>query len=189
MKATLSVASAVALMIAVAGVAGMTIVTNGTLPFAPAPTSAGGVGTLNVFVTDTPPADVNWSHVYVTFTLIQVHRANASQESGWHNITVTQRTVDLLSVKTTSALLGSSSLPAGMYTQLRIVVEKSWGVTTTGAMFNFTVPSGDLRVTHPFQVTKGQEAGVTLDIDLSHSIHLTSNGYLFTPVIGSFKTS
>jgi hypothetical protein len=56
-------------------------------------------------------------------------------------------------------------------------------------MFNFTVPSGDLRVTHPFQVTKGQEAGVTLDIDLSHSIHWTSNGYLFTPVIGSFKTS
>jgi hypothetical protein len=76
-----------------------------------------------------------------------------------------------------------------MYTQLRIVVDKAWGVTTTGAKFNFTVPSGDLRTTHRFQVAPGQEAGVTLDIDLSHSIHWTSKGYLFTPVIGSFKTS
>jgi hypothetical protein len=189
MKATLSVASVVALILAVAGIAGVTVVTYGGLPFGPAPSSAGGVGTLNVFLTDTPPADVNWSHVYVTFALIQAHRANASDESGWQNITMTQRTVDLLSVKTTSALLGSSRLPAGMYTQLRIVVDKAWGVTTTGAKFNFTVPSGDLRTTHRFQVATGQEAGVTLDIDLSHSIHWTSKGYLFTPVIGSFKTS
>jgi hypothetical protein len=189
MKPTLIVASVVATILAVAGVAGYVVVGHGTLPFPSAPSGAVGVGTLNVYVTDAPPADVNWSHVYVTFTVLQAHRANASDESGWHNITVVQSTVDLLSVRTVSALLGSSSLPAGMYTQLRIVVDKAWGVTTAGAKFNFTVPSGDLRTTHPFNVTTGQTASVTLDIDLSRSIQRTAMGYLFTPVIGSFRTS
>jgi hypothetical protein len=189
MKPTLIVASVVATILAVAGVAGYTFVGHGSLPFAPAPSGAVGVGTLNVYVMDAPPADVNWSHVYVTFSLLQAHRANASDESGWHNITVTQSTVDLLSVRTVSALLGSSSLPAGTYTQLRIVVDKAWGVTTTGAMHNFTVPSGDLRTTHPFNVTTGELASVTLDIDLSRSIHGTAMGFLFTPVIGSVETS
>lgn len=199
MKSTVFAVSVLAMLLAVAGVAGYVVVAHGSLPFAPAPTSAGGVGTLNVYVTDAPPADVapvngtpgntTWSHVYVTFTLLQAHEANATNESGWHNITVTQNTVDLMSVQTASALLGSAELPAGTYTQLRIVVEKAWGVASNGTSYNFTVPSGDLKTDDPFTVTSGQTASLTLDVDLSHSIVWTATGYIFTPVIGSIKSS
>jgi len=203
MKTTAFAVSVLALLIAVAGVAGYVVVAHGSLPFASAPTSAGGMGTLNVFVTDTPPANattgnetagnatvanVTWSHVYVTFTVVQAMQANDSNNSGWHNISASN-TIDLMSVKTVSALLGSAQLPAGRYTQLRIVVEKAWGVTSTGKSYNFTVPSGDLRTDDPFTVSTGLVSSLTLDVNLSHSIVWTATGYLFTPVIGSIQTS
>lgn len=197
MKSTAFAVSVLAMLVAVAGVAGYMVVAHGSLPFASAPSSAGGVGTLNVFVTDAPPANVTpangtsgnvtWSHVYVTYAVLQAHEANASNESGWHNISVSQ-TIDLMSVKTASALLGSAQLPAGMYTQLRIEVVKAWGVTSTGKTFTFTVPSGDLKTDDPFTVTTGQTASLTLDVNLSHAIVWTAHGYLFTPVIGSIGT-
>jgi len=208
MKSTAFAVSVLAILVAVAGVAGYMVVAHGSLPSAPAPSGAGGVGTLNVYVMDLLPANatmangttgnqtpgnvsvgnVTWSHIYVTFTVLQAHEANATNESGWHNISVSQ-TVDLLSLKTVSALLGSASLPTGEYTQLRIVVAKAWGVTSTGKTYDFTVPSGDLRTDDPFNVTTGQTASLTLDVNLSHSVVWTANGYLFTPVIGSIQSS
>ena len=203
MKKTAFAVSVLALLVAVAGVAGYAVVAHGSLPFAPAPTSAGGMGTLNVFVTSTSPdnrttgnetadnatsSNVTWSHVYVTFTVLQAHVANDSNDSGWHNVSASN-TIDLMSVKTVSALLGSAQLPAGQYTQLRIVVDKAWGVTSTGQTYDFTVPSGDLRTDDPFSVTVGQTASLTLDVNLSHSIVWTDHGYQFTPVIGSIPTS
>ena len=208
MKATAFVVSVLALLVAVAGVAGYVLVAHGSLPFASAPSGANGMGTLSVYVMDTSPTNattgnetagnatagtmtvgnVTWSHVYVTFTVLQAHEANDSNDSGWHNVTVSN-TVDLMSVKTAGALLGSAQLPAGQYTQLRIVVEKAWGVTSTGKTYDFTVPSGDLRTDDPFNVTLGQTSSLTLDLNLSHSIVWTDTGYLFTPVIGSVQSS
>ena len=198
MKSTAFAVSVLAMLLAVAGVAGYMVVAHGSLPFASAPASAGGMGTLDVFVTDAPPANVTpangtpgnvtWSHVYVTFAVLQAHEANATNESGWHDFNVSQ-TIDLMSVKTASALLGSAQLPAGEYTQLRIVVEKAWGVTSTGKSYNFTVPSGDLKTDDPFTVATGQTTSLTLDVNLSHSIVWTAMGYVFTPVIGSISTS
>ena len=205
MKTTAFAVSVLAILLAAAGVAGYVVVAHGSLPFAsaPAPSGANGMGTLSVYVTDTPPANattgnetagnatssnVTWSHVYVTFAVLQAHEANDSNDSGWHNMTVSS-TIDLMSVKTVSALLGSAQLPAGNYTQLRIVVEKAWGVTSTGKSYNFTVPSGDLRTDDPFTVATGQTASLTLDVNLSHSIVWTDMGYVFTPVIGSIAPS
>ena len=198
MKTTAFAVSVLAIFIAVAGVAGYVAVAHGSLPFASPPASAGRVGTLSVFVTDAAPANVTpgnatvanvtWNHVYVTFTLLQAHEANATNESGWHNLSVSN-TVDLMSAKTASALLGSTPLPAGEYTQLRIVVEKAWGVTSDGKSYSFKVPSGDLKTDDPFTVATGQTASLTLDVNLSHSIVWTAMGYVFTPVIGSIRSS
>ena len=205
MKTTAFAVSVLVSLLAMAGVAGYVVVAHGSLPFAsaPAPASANGVGTLNVFVTSAAPANettgnetagnaapsnVTWSHVYVTFTVLQAHEANDSNDSGWHNVSVSA-TVDLMSVRTVSALLGSAQLPAGQYTQLRIVVQKAWGVTSTGKTYVFTVPSGDLRTDDPFTVATGQTSSLTLDVSLSHSIVWTDHGYLFTPVIGPIATS
>ncbi len=196
MKKTAFAVSVLAVLMAVAGVAGYVAVAHGSLPFASAPSGANGMGTLNVFVTSTSPANatgnetaanatssnVTWSHVYVTFNVIQAEQANDSNNSGWHSMNVSS-TIDLMSVKTASALLGSTQLPAGQYNQLRIVVVKAWGVTSTGKTYAFRVPSGDLKTDDPFTVTTGQTASITLDV--TTHIVWTETGYTLTPVIGS----
>ncbi len=196
MKSTAFVVSVLAILIAAAGVAGYAVVAHGSLPFTSAPASANGMGTLNVFVTSTSPgnetadnataSNVTWSHVYVTFTVIQAEQANDSNNSGWHNMTVSS-TIDLMSVKTVSALLGSTQLPAGQYNQLRIVVVKAWGVTSTEKSYDFRVPSGDLKTDDPFTVTTGQTASITLDVN-THIVW-TDSGYVLTPVLGSVAMS
>ncbi len=197
MKTTAFAVSVLAILMAVAGVAGYVVVAHGSLPFASAPASANGVGTLNVLVTSASPANettgnetaanatssnVTWRNVYVTFTVIQAEQANDSNNSGWHSMNVSS-TIDLMSVKTASALLGSTQLPAGQYNQLRIVVVKAWGVTSTGKTYAFRVPSGDLKTDDPFTVTTGQTASITLDV--TTHIVWTETGYTLTPVIGS----
>ncbi len=201
MKTTAFAVSVLAILMAVAGVAGYVVVAHGSLPFASAPASANGMGTLNVLVTSASPANettgnetaanatssnVTWRNVYVTFTVIQAEQANDSNNSGWHSMNVSS-TIDLMSVKTASALLGSTQLPAGQYNQLRIVVVKAWGVTSTGKTYDFRVPSGDLRTDDPFTVTTGQTASITLDVN-THIVW-SDTGYVLTPVIGSVAMS
>lgn len=186
MKPTALIVAALAALVAAAGATGYALVIHGSLPSASTPLAWGGVGTLNVYVTDAPPASQNWSHVFVTFSLVQTHAAN---ETAWKNITVSKATVDLLSVKTVPDLLGGATLAAGQYTQLRIVVESAWGVNETGQKFNFTVPSTVLKTDQPFNVTTGETTNLVVDIDLTHAIVWTDMGYLLTPVIGSVTTS
>lgn len=186
MKTSIGLVLGVAALLAMAGVAGYAIVSHGlSLPGSGAG-SAGGVGTLNVYIKDGPVA--NWTHVYVTFNVLSVQVANAGNDSGWHNYSVS-KTVDLASLKTVSALLGSEQLPAGMYTQLRLNVTKAWGVVANGTTYKFTVPSGILRTDDPFNLTAGQATSLTLDVNLSRSIVWTAEGYFFTPVLGSVTQS
>ncbi len=203
MKTALTVAIGVAVLVAIAGVAGIAFVTNGVLPAPSAgsgsstgPTSGGaggtggasGYGTLAVYVKDAPAA-VNWTHVWVTFSAIDAHEANATNETGWHDVPVQDRTVDLASLTSVSALLGSTKLPAGMYTQLRLNVTSAMGVMQNGMKVNFTVPSNELKTTDPFNITVGQTTSLTLDIDLSRSIVQAGDMWLFLPVIGAVEQS
>ncbi len=59
--------------------------------------------------------------IYVSFTSIEIHSANAGDASGWHTIT-TSATVNLFTVLNVSRVLGKASLPAGRYTELRFNV-------------------------------------------------------------------
>lgn len=182
-------ALAVAILIAVAGVAGYVFVAHGTLPFMSAPQGSANPGTLDMYVKDSA---ANWTYVNVTFSLVQVHEANATDSDGWFNLTPSGTgpvTVNLAALKNVSALLGTATLKPGMYTQLRIVVTKATGVMEDGTKVNFTVPSGDLKTTDPFNITSGQTTSQTIDIDLSRSIVEAAGVWYFTPILGSIQTS
>lgn len=185
MKATLTVALALAALLAMAGVAGYALVSHG-----PAASTAPGntrVGTLDVSIQDAPAA--NFSNVYVTFDQIAVHPADAGNASDWQSVNLTQRTVDLAAVKSVPQLLGSATLPVGEYTQLRIVVQSAQGVMTNGTKVTFTVPSGELKTADPFNITLGQTTSLTIDINLARSIVDANGTWIFTPVIGSVRLS
>ncbi len=180
-----STALALVIVIALVGVAGYVFVAHGALPFGSTPSSS-NPGTLNVYVKDT---EANWTHVNVTFSSVQVHPANDTNESDWKTITLKETTVDLASLKNVSELLGTASLSPGMYTQIRINVTAATGVMSNGTKVNFTVPSGVLRTDQPFNVTSGGTTGLTIDIDLARSIVDAAGVWYFTPVLGSVQMS
>ncbi len=139
-------------------------------------------GALDVRVQDAPG---DWTHVNVTFTDVWIHEAGAGNESGWHNVTLARTTVDLASFVNVSDLLASARFGPGKYTQIRIVVGSATGVMADGTNVVFTVPSGELKTTTPFEIRSGSTTTLTVDIDLSRSIVSTGTGsWTFTPVLG-----
>jgi len=194
MKTALMASIGLAVVVALAGVVSLTA-RFGSNPN-PGSTSGGtggtgggssGFGTLEVSVQDAP-ASVNWTHLWVTFARIQAHEANATNETGWFNVTQTG-SVDLAALKTVSQLLGTAKLAAGMYTQLRIDVSSATGVMENGTTVHFIVPSDVLKTDDPFNVTVGQTTSLTLDIDLSRSIVHADSKWLFVPVISAVQES
>lgn len=141
-----------------------------------------GAATVSIYVKDLPD---DWTHVNVTFSEVKIHAANAGNKSGWHTLELQTHTVDLASLTNVSELLASGNVSVGKYTQIRIVVEAVTGTMSNGTVVEFSVPSGELRTTHPFNVTEGNAQTLTLDIDLSKSITHDSSGWKFKPVLGS----
>jgi len=139
-------------------------------------------GTLVVQVRDAP---ADWAHLNVTFTEVRVHRADAGNESGWVSLSLEARTIDFLALGNLTQVLALDRIPAGKYTQIRVVVASVEGTPARGAKVSLSVPDGILRTTTPFDLPGGGTATVTLDFDLSRSIVSNANGYTFKPVLGS----
>ncbi len=138
-------------------------------------------GTVQVYVMDSVGP---WAQVNVTFDTVRVHRANGTNDSGWINLSIKNGTLDLASLVDVSALLGEGKVPVGKYTQVRIVAKSVTGVMTNGTKVTFSVPSGELRTTNPFNVLEGQTTSLTIDIDLEHSIVSENGKWAFKPVLG-----
>ena len=143
-------------------------------------------GTVQVFVKDSVG---QWAHVNVTFDTVRIHRANATNESGWISLSIENGTLDLASLVNVSALLGEGDVPVGKYTQLRIVVINVTGEMVDGTKVNFTVPSGELKANHPFNIVEDGTTKLTVDIDLQKTIRQANDKWLFGPVVGSVSQS
>ncbi len=138
-------------------------------------------GALEVRVQD----DVgNWSHVYVTFTKVWAHEAGKSDDVGWDSVTLTQRTMDLASLVNVSELLASAKFAPGKFTEIRLAVISASGVMIDGSTHLFTVPSGDVKTTTPFEIVSGRTTTLTVDINLARSIVQSGSEWIFTPVLG-----
>src|SRR5437763_218128 len=86
--------------------------------------SAGALGTLNVSLTDAPSC--GYDAVNVTIQKVRVHKSAsaADSDSGWSEVNLgAGKRVNLLTL-TNGVLesLGQTALPAGKYTQLRLVL-------------------------------------------------------------------
>ncbi len=142
----------------------------------------GSQGTVSIYVKDQP---VEWSHVNITFSEVQIHPASVTNNSsGWVTLNIVNGTIDLVRLTNASSILASANVATGKYTQIRIVVTSATGVMTNGTMVTFNVPSGELKTTHPFNVTSGQTSKLTLEFSLQHSIIQNPNGWTFKPVLG-----
>ena len=141
-------------------------------------------GNLYVYVRDAP---ADWRQLNVVFSDIQVHRADAENDSGWIHLPLSSPTIDFVALANLTRLLAFDRAPAGEYTQLRLVVNSVDGVLNDGTPVTFVVPSGELKTTTPFDVPRSGSVRITLDFDLASSIHSAGGEWIFRPVLGSIQ--
>jgi len=154
-------------------------------------------GNFNLRLRDTPFTDAK--AVLVTFSSVRAHRS----DSDWTVVpfinAATSRTCDLKKLETSEDVLGSAALPAGHYTQVRLVVQSatlffdntSSGAACAssiappaGASATLDIPSGEVKLNREFDVSASTVMTMLIDFDGNGSIHLTGNGrYMMSPVI------
>jgi len=120
-------------------------------------------GTLRLALTDAPAC--GYDQVNVTIERVRIHTSAMAQDgdAGWSEMVLTPaKRVDLLTL-TNGVLeeLGSTSLPAGRYTQMRLVLGGSMG---PGAMANSLVPSGGSE--RPMETPSGTQTGLKMNVDI-----------------------
>jgi hypothetical protein len=135
-----------------------------------------GTGKLVIMITDPPEHWGSASKVYIRYSEIKIHRANAGNESGWYTAVEGDSWIDLSTVLDSSEVIGSTHLQAGKYNLIRFEVLDA-NVTVAGENYTATVSSGNLTVS----IMKG---GV--DISVGQTSHLVID---ITPkVMGSTST-
>jgi len=162
-----------------------------------------GMGTVRVALTDAPRCKVgnaDLAQVNVTVEQVRIHASTDDNPSsgGWHNIDVRPaRKINLLDL-TNGRLeeLGAVPLPAGTYSQVRLVLSANRGA---GAPANSVVLDGTtvelplqtpsaaqsgLKIVRPFTVAANSTVDLVIDFDACRSIVLRGNGnYLLKPVL------
>jgi Domain of unknown function (DUF4382) len=165
-------------------------------------------GTASVSLTDAPAC--GYEVVNVTVRKVRIHQSSSANDNdaGWTDITLNPpRTINLLDLNDPTqpnfALehLGETPLPAGHYTQLRLVLEDNNGNQPTANWIvlegqnpnnpNNRIPletpsaiKSGLKLVHQFTVGSGQRVDLLLDFDACNSIVQTGNGtYKLKPVI------
>lgn len=128
-------------------------------------------GTLRLALTDDPAC--GFDTVFVTIQKVRVHKSSDANDidGGWSEIVLNPaKKVDLLSL-TNGKLeeLGQTVLPAGKYTQLRLVLAEN-----NGAPFaNSAKPTGESEVA--LQTPSGQQSGLKTNIDITVAANKTSD--------------
>jgi hypothetical protein len=150
-------------------------------------------GTLQLSVTDAPAC---YEHVMVNVAKVRVHPsadASTSDNDGeWKEIVPANAPVLIDLVNLTNGQLqdlGSASVPAGSYHQMRLVLAGTGNSVTPvgGTAQALTTPSGQqsgLKINADFTVTENQTSDLLMDFDACKSVVLASNGkYILKPVV------
>ena len=160
--------------------------------------SSSQTGTLSVSLTDAPAAG-GFDAVNVTVSKVRVHQSASAGEddAGWTDITLNPALkINLLSL-TNGVLedLGQTSLAAGHYTQLRLVLVANAGLnlansvvlsgtTTEIALDTPSAVQSGIKLINEFDVFSGERVDLVLDFDALKSVVARGNGtYLLKPVV------
>jgi len=158
------------------------------------------LGTVNFSLTDAPAC--GFDAVNVTIERVRVHASDSAVDgdAGWSEVVLSPaRRFNLLDL-TNGALadLGSTTLPPGKYTQLRLVLADNGGATplansvrpSGGSEVALTTPSAQqsgIKINVDIDVAAGQTADVVLDFDACKSVVRRGNSgqYNLKPVISA----
>ncbi|MFC1953226.1 DUF4382 domain-containing protein [Chloroflexota bacterium] len=147
-----------------------------------------GNGTISVYVTDAPANDEVTS-IEVTLSEVKIHRVpdedeqstadNQSQdgESNWITLnTGGEASFDLLEIEGVEHFLGESEIKAAKYTQVRLLIDKVQVSLGEGDLKDAKLPSGELKLVHPFNVVEGENIALLIDFDADKMVNVTGAG-------------
>lgn len=148
-------------------------------------TDPAGNGSIKMYMFDSPAL---YDSVVVVVNRVEVHTANGDDNSGWFVINNNVQVYDLLQLRNgANVILGDTALPAGHYTQIRLILGNGSYIVQNGLKFDLTVPSGlqtGIKLNHEFNIEEGTLYELSLDFDASRSIHVTGSGkYMMQPTI------
>ena len=149
--------------------------------------TGGAVGSLKMQVTDKPD-ELNITKALVSVSNIDVHKAleneseNATTEESWFTVINETNTFDLVAIKGQKMELGTERLGVGRYTQVRLSLIEA-KITINGTEYNLTVPSQKIKLIKGFVIEENKTTTLTLDFDLSESVHQAGSDYIFLPTI------
>jgi len=189
--ALLAVAASVALVACGGG---------GDSGIAPAPAA----GTLRVALTDAPNCRVgndDLAKVFVTVERVRVHQSSDAEPSagGWTDLAISPaKKINLLDL-TNGRLeeLGTTPIPAGNYTQVRLVLRANQGATPANSLvlagqtaeIPLRTPSAaqsGLKIIRPFTVQPSTLVDLVIDFDACRSVVALgkgNGGYLLKPTL------
>lgn len=141
--------------------------------------SSSGSGTLDVSMSDA-------SCVSITALNITIDKVEANVNGTWTTITSVPQTFNLLDLVKNEKILGSATLPAGHYTQVRFFPSSATVTDATGT-HNVNIPSGvqtGVKVNVDYDIGSNQVTTILLDFNVCKSLHQLGNGtYQLQPVI------
>lgn len=157
-------------------------------------------GQLDVALTDAPAP---YQAVNVTVEAVRVRPAAAAGDDAWHEIVLDPpRRIDLLELSNGATLdLGSLSLPAGRYDQIRLVLAENGGGAqalrnsvvlddaqrTEIALKTPSAARSGLKVKGEFEIVAGERSEIVLDFDAHRSVVVAGNSgqRILKPVINA----
>ena len=146
-------------------------------------------GNLELQITDPSHpelSDLDISKVEITISSIEVHKANMNNNSGWSTIVEEPRTYDLIEIIDVYEIIGSNTLEAGKYTQIRLNVDSASAVIN-GVEYDLIVPSDKIKIVRNFDIIENETTMLILDFDAYSSVIKSGDKYEFKPVIQILK--
>jgi len=139
------------------------------------------MGHVNLSLTDAPG---DFEHVNVVVTEVSVHRSGG----GWETVSTDPETFDLIQLQNgVSTTLASSDVPAGHYTQIRLLLGEGSNLVINGETHPIEIPSGSesgFKLLGPFDVPEGGTIDMTVDFDAARSVIKNDDGtYKLRPVL------
>lgn len=144
-----------------------------------------GTGQVIMNLIDAPG---DYDAVNIEFLSVEAHIAYGDSESEWMTLSTDSAMYNLLDYANgNSVVMANTLLPAGHYTQVRLMLGSGSNVVVDGQSYPLSIPSGEqsgLKFNHPFDLVEGAVYEATLDFDADKSIHVTGNGqYKMVPVV------
>ncbi len=143
----------------------------------------GQKGTLAAQITDPPNVPAGVNHVYISYTDIKVHLADAGNQSGWYTVANAGQ-LDLMSVLNVRETLGSATVQSGDFNLVTFDISSA-KVTYNGVNYTAYVPAN--KITVPIadggvQVQAGTSTGFVINISPTVVPYQNGSGISFVLV-------